>query len=227
MARVLVTGAASGIGAGVAQHLAAEGWQVVRSDHAPAAGVLPHDVTNEHDWSTVFAEHGPFAALVNSAGVRTRHALVDLPLAEWERVVRINLTGTFLGIREFARSCIAHTTPGAVVVLASVNAFSAVAKQPHYVASKAGVAMLVKAAALELAEHKIRINAIAPGPIDTPMLAERLATTEGRQWLEAKVPMGRIGTVHDCSSAVAFLLSDHASYITGATLPIDGGWLTQ
>jgi hypothetical protein len=103
----------------------------------------------------------------------------------------------------------------------------AVPGQPHYVASKAGVAMLTKAAALELATQRIRVNAIAPGPIVTPMLAERLNEPGGREWLEEKVPMGRLGEVEDCARGIAFLLSDEASYITGVTLPIDGGWLTR
>ena len=84
-----------------------------------------------------------------------------------------------------------------------------------------------RAAALELAEHGIRVNAIAPGPINTPMLAERLNEPGGREWLEDKVPMGRLGEPEDCARGIAFLLSDESSYITGVTLPIDGGWLTR
>jgi NAD(P)-dependent dehydrogenase (short-subunit alcohol dehydrogenase family) len=130
--------------------------------------IVQLDVTKESDWQAVFAAHGPFTALVNCAGVRTRSPLVDLSLEEWERVIRINLTGSFLAIKYFA-----------------------------------------------------------PGPINTPMLAERLNEPGGREWLEDKVPMGRLGEPADCARGIAFLLSDESSYITGVTLPIDGGWLTR
>lgn len=227
MPRVLVTGAASGIGAAIAGHLAELDWQVTRSDIQDGEGIAALDVTNESDWTRALDRGGPFDAVVNSAGVRTRGPFVDTSLDEWNRVVGINLTGTFLGLREFAKSRIAAGKPGAFLAIASVNSFSAVVGQPHYVASKAGVAMLIKAAALEFAPHNIRVNAIAPGPIDTPMLAERLAEPSGRTWLEEKVPLRRIGTVADCAAAAAFLLSDEASFITGVSLPVDGGWLTQ
>jgi len=224
---VLVTGGASGIGAGTADHLSNLGWAVTRADITADNDIVQLDVTKESDWHDVFANHGPFTALVNCAGVRTRSALVDLSLEEWERVIRINLTGSFLAIKHFARSCQVNNNTGVVVNIASVNAFGAVPGQPHYVASKAGVAMLTKAAALELAAHGIRVNAIAPGPINTPMLAERLNEPGGREWLEDKVPMGRLGEPADCARGIAFLLSDESSYITGVTLPIDGGWLTR
>jgi len=227
MARALVTGAASGIGAGISDHLSSAGWDIVRSDRSGGSTILAHDVTDEAAWARIIIEHGPFEAVINSAGVRVRRSFIDVTLAEWNEVVGINLTGTFLGIREFARACITSARPGTFLAIGSVNSFSAVAGQPHYVASKAGIAMLVKAAALEFAPYSIRINALAPGPIDTPLLAERLATPEGRAWLESKVPLGRIGDVHDCAAAAEFLVSESASYITGITLPVDGGWLTQ
>ena len=227
MRRVLVTGGASGIGAGTAAHLSSLGWAVTRADMSADNDIVQLDVTKESDWQAVFAACGPFTALVNCAGVRTRSPLVELSLEEWERVIRINLTGSFLAIKFFAQSCLANNSTGVVINIASVNAFGAVAGQPHYVASKAGVAMLTKAAALELAEHGIRVNAIAPGPINTPMLAERLNEPGGREWLEDKVPMGRLGEPADCARGIAFLLSDESSYITGVTLPIDGGWLTR
>lgn len=227
MPRVLVTGGGSGIGAGTASLLADKGWSVVRADLRASKDVVALDVANESDWERVLSDHGPFDALVNCAGVRTRHAITELALDEWDRVVRINLTGSFLAVKHFARHCLADGRAGSVVNIASVNSFGAVPGQPHYVASKAGVAMLTKAAALELATKKIRVNAIAPGPIVTPMLAERLNEPGGREWLEEKVPMGRLGEVEDCARGIAFLLSDEASYITGVTLPIDGGWLTR
>jgi len=227
MRHVLLTGAASGIGAGSANHLEICGWQVTRADLTASGGIVQLDVAREADWQRVLQEHGPFDAIVNCAGVRTRVSITDLSLEEWERVVRINLTGSFLAIKHFARECRQRRARGSIVNIASVNSFGAVPGQPHYVASKAGVAMLTKAAALELAADGIRVNAIAPGPIITPMLAERLLEPGGREWLEKQVPMGRLGEPIDCARGIAFLLSDDASYITGVTLPIDGGWLTR
>ena len=144
-----------------------------------------------------------------------------------ERVLAINLTGTFLGIKVVGRDLVDRGVPGSIVTIASVNSFSAVPAQPHYVASKAGIAMLTKAAALELAPHRIRVNAIAPGAIMTPMLSARLAEPGQREWLEQQVPLGRIGEADEVGQVVAFLLSDAAGYMTGAVLPVDGGWLTK
>ena len=156
-----------------------------------------------------------------------RTALVDLDVNEWDNVLRVNLTGTFLGIQALARSWIATNTPGAIVNIGSTTSFSAVIGQPHYCASKAGVAMLTKAAALELAEHKIRVNAVAPGPIVTPMLQKRLDEPGQQEWLTAQVPLGRLGQPADVAAVISFLLSSSASFITGVTLPVDGGWLTH
>ena len=225
--RLLVTGAASGIGAAVADRLEGEGHTVVRADLRATDQVQPLDVTRPDQWAAIVDQNGPFHGLVNCAGVRIRTALVDLELAEWDQVIRVNLTGTFLGVQALARRWISDGTEGAVVNIGSTTSFSAVPGQPHYCASKAGVAMLTKAAALELAEHGIRVNAIAPGPIVTPMLQTRLDEPGQEQWLTSQVPLGRLGQTRDVASAISFLLSDAASFITGVTLPVDGGWLTR
>ncbi len=225
--RVLVTGAASGIGAAVADALEREGHAVVRADLTASDGVHRLDVTDPQQWAAIVRDHAPLHGLVNCAGVRIRTALVDLDLAEWDSVLRVNLTGTFLGVQALARTWIAAGTPGAVVNIGSTTSFSAVPGQPHYCASKAGVAMFTKAAALELAEHGIRVNAVAPGPIVTPMLQTRLDEPGQEEWLTAQVPLGRLGQTRDVASAISFLLSDAASFITGVTLPVDGGWLTR
>lgn len=139
-------------------------------------------------------------------------------------MLRINLTGTFLGIQAVARHWQERQYPGR---RGSPTAFSAVPGQAHYVASKAGVAMLVKAAALELAEHGIRVHAVAPGPIVTPMLGARLAEPGQEEWLRMQVPLGHLGQPVNVAEAMAFLISDAASFITGVTMPVDGGWLTK
>jgi NAD(P)-dependent dehydrogenase (short-subunit alcohol dehydrogenase family) len=227
MRRVLVTGAASGIGAAAAAELERHGHDVVGADLRGRTGVVELDVGDADGWAAVAKGHGSFDGLVNCAGVRLRTALVDLELDEWDHVLRVNLTGTFLGIQALARSWIAAGKAGAVVNVGSTTSFSAVAGQPHYCASKAGVAMLTKAAALELAQYGIRVNAVAPGPIVTPMLQTRLDEPGQEEWLTAQVPLGRLGHTSDVAAAMLFLLSDEASFITGVTLPVDGGWLTR
>lgn len=225
MARVLVTGSASGIGAGTADLLSAEGWDVVRADVTPCDGVVELDISSSAGWLKVIEEMGPFDALVNSAGIRKRGSLLDLAPEEWDQTLRVNLSGTFLGIQTFAKALIADNRPGAVVNIASVNSIAPVKGQPHYVASKGGVAMLTKAAALELAERRIRVNAIAPGSIDTPMQRERLTEPGRRESQLAHIPLGRLGRPEDIAHGVSYLLSPRADYITGVILPIDGGYL--
>lgn len=225
--KVLVTGAASGIGAAVAATLKKEGHEVVRADLHRTSDVQQLDVGDPLQWSDIVTANKGLDGLVNCAGIRMRTALVDLDVNEWDNVLRVNLTGTFLGIQALARSWIATNTPGAIVNIGSTTSFSAVIGQPHYCASKAGVAMLTKAAALELAEHKIRVNAVAPGPIVTPMLQKRLDEPGQQEWLTAQVPLGRLGQPADVAAVISFLLSSSASFITGVTLPVDGGWLTH
>ncbi len=225
MKRVLVTGAASGIGAHTADTLEKRGWDVVRTDRAPADGVVTLDVTDEDGWASVVSEHGPFDGMVNSAGVRERVRLLDLSLADWERTVAVNLTGSFLGIQAVARAMVAAEHPGSIVNVASVNAMVPVKGQPHYCASKAGVAMLTRAAALELARHGIRVNAVAPGAIHTPMLQDRLEDPGQEEALLKRIPRRRLGQPVDISEGVSYLLSDAADYVSGVILPIDGGFL--
>ena len=224
MRRALVTGGGSGIGSACADALAAD-WCVVRADVRDGPGLVTIDVADEASVESVFAEHGPFDGLVCSAGIRTRGMIVDTTIEEWERHLRVNLTGTWLCIRAFLRGLPADSaTPRAIVTIASVNASIAVPGQAHYVASKGGIAALTRAAALEGAPHGVRVNAIAPGPIRTPMAAERLEDPDQVAWLTSRVPLGRIGEPGEIGAVAAFLLSDAASYVTGEVLYADGGW---
>jgi NAD(P)-dependent dehydrogenase (short-subunit alcohol dehydrogenase family) len=225
MKRALVTGAASGIGAACATVLEREGWEVVRTDRVDGDSVRLLDVTDEAAWSGLFADTGPFDAMVTCAGIRTRSLIVDTELDEWERHLRVNLTGTWLALRSFLRAIPSDDErQRSIVTIASVNATIAVPGQAHYVASKGAVTALTRAAALEGAPMGVRVNSIAPGPIATPMAAERLNDPEQFEWLTTRVPLGRIGQSPEIAELAEFLLSDRASYITGEVIYADGGW---
>ena len=221
--RVLVTGGASGIGAATCQTLADADWDVVAADVTAVNGVIPLDVTNQAAWDQVLDDAGPLIGLVNCAGIRSRSSIVDTELDDFERHLQVNLVGTWLGIRGFLRR---HQpgTAGAIVNISSVNAEIAVPDQAHYVASKGAVSALTRAAAVEAAAVGVRINAVAPGPVRTPMTAERLGDPEQAAWLDARVPMGRVAEPAEIAEVISFLLSDKASYITGEVLFTDGGW---
>ena len=222
--RVLVTGGASGIGAETCRVLSDAGWDVVAGDVVAAEGVVALDVTDEDAWDRVLDELGPLGWAGELCG--DSYSKFDCGHLVWksfERHLRVNVVGTWLGIRGFLRR---HETgvSGAIVNVSSVNAEIAVPDQAHYVASKGAVSALTRAAAVEAAPLGVRVNAVAPGPVRTPMTAERLGDPEQAAWLDARVPMGRVAEPAEIAEVISFLLSDKASYITGEVLFTDGGW---
>jgi NAD(P)-dependent dehydrogenase (short-subunit alcohol dehydrogenase family) len=224
--KVIVTGGASGIGAATCQVLRDLEYDVVAADLTAGDGVLALDVADESSWAALFDQTGPVQGLVNCAGIRTRSLIIDTSVDEFERHLRVNVTGTWLGIRELFRRH-ADGSEAAIVNIASVNAVIAVPGQAHYVASKGGIAALTKAAAIEGAPMGIRVNAIAPGPIRTPMTEERLVDPAQVEWLQGRVPLGRVGEAPEMGQVAAFLLSAAASYVTGTTIYADGGWVAN
>jgi 3(or 17)beta-hydroxysteroid dehydrogenase len=251
MARVadkiaLVTGAAAGIGRSAALALAREGAQDVaneirRSNRGAVA--LKHDVSLETEWRTAVdaaaQEFGRLDVLVNNAGIGPSKPLLATSLEDWHAVMRVNLDGVFLGIRIGVEAMRAmpsrpRRVPGSIINLSSILGLVGMAETPAYSASKGGVRLLTKSAALECAEkgYEVRINSVHPGFTWTPMVqsaVKRMATAEVsedavRDALTALHPLGRMGTAEDIAAAIVFLASDESSFMTGAELVIDGGY---
>ena len=215
----VVTGGASGVGAATARLLADRGAVVEIAD-------LPDvDVTDEgavvRFFDGVVATHGRVDLAANCAGVNGEYGpLAELSLAEWQRVIDVNLTGVFLCLREALR----RMDGGSIVNVSSGAGLRGFANLPHYVASKHGVIGLTRSAALEQARGGVRINAVAPGTIHTPMLEAFCGHDEAAlSGMGRMSPIGRLGTPEEVAEAIVWLLSDEASFITGVVLSADGG----
>lgn len=233
--KVLVTGGASGIGAAVAEFFANQGAEVCASDLNAAADMpgrimLRGDVSSEADVQRItdeaIARMGRIDILVNNAGVlEPAERTVKQQLATWQRTIDVNLTGTWLMSKTVGSTMLAQRS-GAIVNIASIYGLVGGPGINAYTASKAGIVMLTRSMACEWAQKGIRVNAVAPAMIRTPPLEEM--TCSGRldiTSLQRRTPMGRLGQPHEVAQAVAFLASDWASYVTGVTLPVDGGWI--
>jgi hypothetical protein len=229
-----VTGAARGIGAAVAERLAAEGWQVAIIDRSPAAAFpawqadLADEAAVEQAFAAIARQLGPVTLLVGNAGIVEPSApTADQDSADFRRTIAVNLKGTLHAARAAARQMIG-AGGGAIVNLSSITASLGLPGRNAYCASKAGVAMLTRSMACEWAEHGIRVNAVAPGYILTPAVEALIASgTRDMGAILARIPMGRMGEPAEIAAATAFLASDAASYITGTTLQADGGYLAS
>ena len=228
----VVVGGASGIGAAVAAGLAAEGCRVIVADRnadgaAARAAELgsPHtsaqvDVTDETTVAGLFEQAGPVDVVVNTAGFGDYGAIVDLDAARFRAVIDCCLTGSFLVMKHAGRQL---REGGSLVSITSLNARLAAPGMSAYCAAKAGLAMLTQVAALELGPRKIRVNAVSPGFVNTP-LTELVTLAPGvlEDYLE-NTPLGRVGEAQDVADAVLFLCSDKASWMTGEVMDLNGG----
>jgi glucose 1-dehydrogenase len=241
--RALVTGGDSGIGQGACYELAAHGAAVAvnyfsQPDEAQRmageleavgakAVAVQMDVAKEADVHRAFAAAkdalGAIDLLVNNAGIERPYHLLDMPLEAWQSVLDVNLTGAFLCAREAARMMRDERSPGTIVNISSVHEQIAWERFSHYCASKSGLKLFAQSIAKELAPLGIRVVNVAPGAIDTPINKSVLEDREESAAVLAEIPLGRWGHVQDIARAVAWLASEQAAYVTGASLFVDGG----
>jgi glucose 1-dehydrogenase len=240
----LVTGGESGIGAASAVALAAEGAAVAITYFADAAAAdtvcagiakaggkalaVQCDVGDEEQVEAAFAkvagELGPVQILVNSAGLNMAGVdVVDMELAQWNRLIRTDLTGSFLTSRALARGLKGTNKPGRIVNISSIHGYAVRAGGADYCAAKGGLDNLTRTMAIEVAPMGITVNAIAPGMILTPMNNKAQSDEAYRRSLEQNIPEGRAGKAEEVGGMVVYLASDKAAYVTGSILAIDGG----
>lgn len=240
MAVAIVTGAGSGIGAATAKHLSEQGDRVVCADivldaaQATAAALdgataVQVDVSDAASCEAMVAHaverHGAVDGIATCAGIEKHGAGHELAEEDFDRIIDVNLKGTWLCARAAARWMIGAGRGGAVVMIGSINSIVGNPGASAYCASKGGVLMLGRTLALDWAAYGIRVNVVGPGVVDTPMSAKSLSIPERRARMMDRTPLGRPASADEIASVVAFLLSDASSFMTGAYVPVDGGAL--
>lgn len=241
-----VTGGGSGIGLASAQALARAGARVVILDRNPVADdilaslgttaehfAVVADVADEASleaaFQAVIERAKSLDILVNSAGTAIRRPAVELTVADWDTVVNVNMTGTFLASRIAARHMIAAGTKGSIVNVSSIMGFSGGGLYPNisYQTTKGAIVNMTRALAVEWAPNGIRVNAVAPTYVRTPFIAGLVADPELVARIEAMTPLRRLADPDEVAAAILFLASPGAAMVTGHTLPVDGGFLAQ
>ncbi len=237
----LITGSAQGIGYACAEALTELGYTPLLADintdkvnQAAAqlgqgATAYTCDMGNPEAIDELFnqieSSHGAVSALVNNAGIALPGDFFETSLEQFQRVIDVNLTGTYVALKRAAKAMVDNNIEGSIVNMSSINAVVAIPTIAAYCASKGGVAQVTKSASLALAPHNIRVNAVGPGSIDTEMLAGVNANPDAMNMVMSRTPLKRIGAPREIADVVAFLCSDKASYITGETIYVDGGRL--
>jgi 3alpha(or 20beta)-hydroxysteroid dehydrogenase len=236
----LVSGGARGLGAAVCEHLVSRGCRVVIGDLlveegevlasglGSAARFASLDVTDEQAWdrvvSGIVADLGRLDVLVNNAGIGGPTSITRCSLRRYQRIVEVNQTGTFLGMREALRVMV-RARRGSVVNVASIEGIRGMPGFFAYCGSKHAVVGMTKSAALEVAEHGVRVNAVCPGPVDTPGLHQGIGGDEGVARVAAMVPLDhRLATPAEVARLIGFLAGDESSFSTGSIYTADGGW---
>jgi NAD(P)-dependent dehydrogenase (short-subunit alcohol dehydrogenase family) len=230
MTRVaVVTGAAGGVGAATCDVLEQQGWSVVRLDRHPidSESAIQVDLADAEAVQTAISVLPRIDALVNNAAIQLFKPLHETTTDEWDEVSRVNLRGPFACIKAAWDQLI--ESRGAVVNVASVHALGTSHSISAYASSKGGLMAFTRAAALELAAHDVRVNAVLPGAVETPALRAGLnRVPDGERTLVARTPLKRIGDPHEIGEAIAFLAdNERSAFITGQSLVVDGGALAR
>ncbi|MHA8138206.1 glucose-1-dehydrogenase [Lactobacillaceae bacterium Scapto_B20] len=239
----VITGGSKGIGKAIAERLAKEHMQIVINYNSDAAGAeeavemiknkggnavaVQADVSSEEDvqkmLDAAIDNFGGLDLWINNAGLENQVHTHEMSLADWNKVIKVNLTGTFLGARAALRYWVKNDRPGNIINMSSVHDQIPWPTFSHYAASKGGVKMFTETIALEYAKRGIRVNAIAPGAINTPINAKKFADPDQLQSTKEMVPMDRIGKPSEVSATAAWLASTESGYVTGDTIYVDGG----
>jgi NAD(P)-dependent dehydrogenase (short-subunit alcohol dehydrogenase family) len=231
----IVTGASRGIGLGIVEKFAAEGATVIAGSTSNPDGIYPEgvqgvklDVADDKDWDRVTKDamdaHGKIDVLVNNAGIIAYEPLHELQLDDWHRVIAVNQTGVYLGMRAVIPR-MQKQKSGSIINVSSIWGSAAVPGAHAYHATKGAVLMMTKNAAITYVGDGIRVNSMLPGFIDTPLTQSQ--DPEVNKYVVSLTPMGRAGTPEEIANGCAFLASDESAFMTGTEMVIDGGYLAQ
>ena len=237
----IVTGAASGIGKKIAESFLEEGAKVIFSDIKDKNEIefefnensdyIKCDVSNSEEVTDLvnktIEKFGSLDVMVNNAGIGDSKTILDVTDEDWEKVIGINLSGVMYGMRQAANAMKENGIKGSIINMSSILGKVGFNGAISYCASKGGVVQLTHAGSMDLADDKIRVNAIAPGFIKTQMTKEMLENDEFKNLIEGSTPLGHVGEVEDIANAAIYLASDESKYVTGEVLYVDGGWTAK